>query len=131
MREVYKTKQKDMILKEINQLEKEFTIMDLYERLHHTIGLTTIYRLMDKLVEEGQVQKFPGKGNTTYYQHLKECKKENHFYLKCSSCGEMIHVDCDCVKELSHHVEKEHGFQLEKNHVLMSGLCKKCWEEMK
>ena len=131
MREIYKTKQKEKILEEIQSLKKEFTVMDLYENLNHTIGLTTIYRLIDKLVEEGKVQKLPGKGNNTYYQYLEECELENHFYLKCSKCGEMIHVDCDCVNDLSHHVKKEHGFELSKNHILMSGLCKKCWEENK
>ena len=131
MREMYHTKQKEVLLEKILEEDKEFTVMDLYEKLDHKIGLTTIYRFLDKLILDGTIQKIPGKGNTTYYQYLEECEKENHFYLKCSCCGEVIHVDCDCVKDLSFHMEKEHGFQLEKNHIMMGGICEKCLEGLK
>jgi len=131
MRGLYQTKQKELILNILKKKKKDFTINEIYEKLNHSIGLTTIYRFIDKLVEEGKIQKIPGKGNTTYYQYLEECGEENHFYLKCSNCGEMIHVDCDCVKDLSYHIQKEHDFQLEENHILISGLCKKCMKEEK
>ncbi len=131
MRSTYQTKQKGQLLNVLQREKKEFTIHDIYEKLNGTIGLTTIYRFIDKLVEEGSVQKILGKGNTTYYQYLEECLEDNHFYLKCSCCGKVIHVDCDCVKDLSYHIQKEHQFQLEENHILISGLCKKCMKEEK
>lgn len=129
MRNLYQTKQKEKILQIIEKETDEFTIMNLYDKLNHSIGLTTIYRFIDKLVLEGKVQKIPGKGNTVYYQYLVECKEENHFFLKCSNCGQLLHIDCDCMKELSDHIEKKHKFQLEKNHIVINGLCKNCIHE--
>ncbi len=125
MRNNYQTKQKDILLKEIRKKKEEFTIKELHEELS-TIGLTTIYRFIDKLVEDKILVKRIGDNNTTYYQYLEECDKENHFYLKCDKCGEMIHVDCDCIEELSHHISSEHKFKLNKEKIIIGGICKKC-----
>ena len=131
MRTVYSTKQKEKILDRIKRQEQEFTIKSLYEGLEKEIGLTTIYRFIDKMLEEGTLKKITGKGTQVFYQYLKKCPKENHFYLKCDQCGEMIHVDCDCIKELSSHIDKEHSFQLKEENIMIKGTCKKCLKEMK
>ena len=128
MRNNYQTKQKDILLKEIRKKKEEFTIKELHEELSN-IGLTTIYRFIDKLVEDKILVKRIGDNNTTYYQYLEECDKDNHFFLKCNSCGTMIHVDCDYVEELSTHIKSHHKFSLNKDHIIMSGLCEKCSKE--
>ncbi len=128
MRNNYQTKQKDILLKEIRKKKEEFTIKELHEELS-TIGLTTIYRFIDKLVEDKILVKRIGDNNTTYYQYLEECDKDNHFFLKCNSCGTMIHVDCDYVEELSTHIKNHHKFSLNKDHIIMNGLCEKCSKE--
>ena len=126
MRTNYHTKQKEKIITLMKKFDKEFTIKELYEELNGQIGLTTIYRFAHILIKEGTVIKLPGVGNNTYYQYLKECPEENHFYLKCEKCGEMIHVDCDCIRELSAHIKKEHQFQLKKDNILIEGFCNRC-----
>jgi len=124
--ETYNTKQKDIILEKIKKHSHEFTIKDIYEEVKDSVGLTTVYRLVDKLVEEGTINKYIDKDNITYYEYLEECDCHNHFYLKCENCGEMIHVDCDCIEELSNHIVKEHDFKLSREHIIIKGLCKKC-----
>lgn len=122
----YNTKQKNIILDIIKKQKKEFTIKDIYTKLDCKIGLTTIYRLVDKLVDEGILTKNISKDNITYYQYLEKCDHDNHFYLKCDNCGEMIHIDCDCIGELSKHINKEHKFKLSESHIIINGLCQKC-----
>ena len=107
----YKTKQKEMIIDTIKGYTS-FTVKDIYNKLNKEIGLTTIYRLVDKLVNDGLLMKTIGKDNVTYYQYLEECNEENHFFLKCEKCGELEHVDCDCIESLSNHISKEHEFNL-------------------
>ena len=124
----YNTKQKNIIIDIIKKQEKPFTIKDIYELLNSKVGLTTIYRLVDKLVSENIVNKEIDKDNITYYQYLNECNEENHFYLKCESCGDLVHIDCDCIKELSSHILKEHDFSLNKKHIIIDGICSKCKE---
>ena len=124
--EYYNTKQKDIILKTIKKQKHEFTIKDIYDDIGGSVGLTTIYRLVDKLVDENIINKYISKDNITYYQYLNECEKENHFYLKCNKCGDLVHIDCDCIIDLSNHIFKEHKFKPSKENIIISGVCEKC-----
>lgn len=124
--ESYITKQKDLILDIIKKKNKEFTVKELYNELDRKVGLTTIYRLVDKLIDNNTLNKYISKDNTTYYQYLESCEHENHFYLKCTNCGEMIHIDCDCISELSNHIYKDHKFILNREHIIINGICDKC-----
>ncbi len=122
----YNTKQKDSILNAIKKQKKEFAIRDIYNELNGNIGLTTIYRLIDKLEKEGIVKKITHQEDSFYYQYLEECNEENHFYLKCEKCGNLIHIDCDCIKELYEHISLKHNFQFNKENIIINGLCSKC-----
>lgn len=124
--ESYNTKQKDLILNVIKNQKHEFTIKDIYEELNEKVGLTTIYRLVDKLIDEKVLNKNISRDNTTYYQYLKECSEENHFFLKCDKCGDLIHIDCDCIDDLSSHIFKKHKFVLNKENIIINGVCEKC-----
>ena len=126
MRNDYNTKQKDLILSVIKKQSGEFVVKDIYDKLNGKVGLTTIYRLVDKLVEEKQISKSIGKDKNTYYQYLETCQHENHFFLKCELCGKIDHIDCDCIKDLSNHIIKEHNFKLDKSNIIINGICKNC-----
>ena len=125
-RDQYHTKQKDKVICVIKKRHSEFTIKEIYESLHQEVGLTTVYRIIDKLVKDGIVNQSIGKDNITYYQYLEECREENHFYLKCEVCGTLIHVDCDCIKDLSEHIIKNHHFKLAKSKIIINGICDEC-----
>ena len=129
--EGYNTKQKNKILNIIKLYGHEFTVKDIYNDLNKEIGLTTIYRYIDKLNDDGVVIKSIGKNNITYYQYLEECKHKNHFYLKCINCGVMDHIDCDCIVDLTNHIMKNHKFKLSKEHIIINGICDKCIKERK
>ena len=122
----YHTKQKDIILDIIKKQKNEFTVQQIYDEIKEEVGLTTIYRLIDKLVSEGRITKNIGMDKIPYYQYLEECKEENHFYLKCINCGKIIHIDCDCIEELSNHIIKNHKFKLSKDHIIINGTCEQC-----
>ncbi len=124
--ESYNTKQKNIILDIIKNKNSEFTVKDIYDETKGTVGLTTIYRLIDKLVLDNKLNKYISKDNITYYQYLTECHEENHFYLKCENCGNLIHVDCDCISELFSHIFKEHKFRPNKEYIIINGICQKC-----
>ena len=125
-RESYNTKQKDIIFDVIKKQNKEFTVKDIYSEIKDVAGLTTIYRFIDKLVDDGILNKSIGKDNVTYYSYLEECNEENHFYLKCNSCGNMTHIDCECIGDLTNHINKEHKFKPFKEHIIINGICDKC-----
>ena len=125
-KEEYKTKQKSLILDIIKKQKGEFKVQDIYLALNKKVGLTTIYRLIDKLYGEGLLNKTISKDNIAYYQYLEECSCENHFYLKCEKCGNLIHVDCDCIGGLLDHILEEHKFKANREHIIINGLCSLC-----
>ena len=126
MRTNYETKQKETIIEARKKQNKSFMVKDLYDTLNGKVGLTTIYRLLQKLEDEGLITKEVGKDNKTKYEYLEKCEEENHFYLKCDKCGTLTHVDCDCINELSSHISKEHNFKLNKENIIIKGICSKC-----
>lgn len=124
--ETYNTKQKELIFDIIKKEEKDFTIKDIYNALEEKVGLTTIYRFVDKLVLDGVVSRVVKENNMTYYHYLEKCSHANHFYLKCENCGNMIHIDCDCIEDLSNHILKTHQFKASHEHIIINGLCSNC-----
>ena len=124
--ENYKTKQKELIINTIKDLQNDFTIKELYEVLNKKVGLTTIYRLTFKLVEEGKIKKSVDDNNIVRYQYLETCECSNHFYLKCNKCGSITHVDCDCIKDFTNHVLKNHSFKVDNVNIIIKGICSKC-----
>lgn len=122
----YRTKQRDLIINVIKSQRQAFTIKDIYREVKDNTGLTTIYRIVDKMVKDNELRKYLGKDNITYYEYLEKCMEDNHFYLKCNSCGHIIHIDCDCIKYLSNHICDEHHFKINKEGIVINGLCQKC-----
>ena len=129
MNKNYHTKQKEIILDKIKSIKHEFTIKELYEYINHEVGMTTIYRLIDKMVSDGKLIKNIKNDNITYYTYLCECKCNNHFYLKCQKCDKYIHISCDCINELADHIRSEHKFMLT-DKIIINGICKDCMKEV-
>ena len=125
-RSYYNTKQQALLLNTMKKQHQEFTVKDLYLQLKGEIGLTTIYRMVDKLVSTGEITKCIGKDNITYYQYLGDCPLVNHFYLKCLDCGNLTHIDCDCISDMANHILTEHNFKLNHKQIIINGFCEKC-----
>lgn len=124
----YNTKQKDIILNFlIDSKDKCLTINNIYEYLKNDnkIGLTTIYRFLNKLEKDNIIKKYTNKKEATYqYINNDECK--NHIHLKCLKCNNLIHLDCKDAVNLSKHIKDEHNFLIDST---IFGICKECLNE--
>ncbi len=108
------------------------TATELAEQLHRegqTIGLTTVYRQLEKLEKQGLVHKIVTDAGARY--QFCDCQKRGHncFLIKCERCGQVEHVDCDHLGELYQHLQEEHHFHINPHRTLFYGLCKRCSEE--
>ena len=128
----YKTKQKTAILQCIEGMgDKHFTIDTLCEILcknGNVVGRTTIYRFLERLSDEGILQKFVmPQGESSCYQYVgKNSHCHEHFHLKCEKCGSLIHMDCDEMRELAEHIKNHHGFYLNPLKTVIYGMCEDC-----
>ena len=90
------------------------------------VPLPSLYRIMDELVEEGVVRRYTiDRSSAACFQYSGE-EAHNHFHLICSSCGRLIHLECDEVNHLLQHIEKEHAFKIDMTKVNLYGLCEAC-----
>ncbi len=129
----YNTKQSKLVY---NFLEtnphKHFSAEEVYFALvsgGNNIGRTTVYRQLDKLCDEKKVRKFiSGENSACCYQFESEhC--HNHYHLKCSSCGTLIHTECDFLDKLASHVFNDHQFRIDGSRTVLYGICQDCGKE--
>ena len=129
----YNTKQGEAVLSYIASLQgKHVTVEQIaahFEKEEINIGVTTIYRHLDKLVAGGEVRKYiiDGVAGACYQYAADEPEPDrDHFHLKCESCGQLFHLQCDMLDELARHVAQEHDFQINPMKTVFYGKCEAC-----
>ena len=128
----YKTKQKEKILDYlIRNKEKHTNVQEIITFLTaegNPIGTATIYRQLDKLVDCGIVRRYNFDGKTgacyQYIENKEECHE--HFHLKCTICGKLIHLNCDRLSNINRHIFEKHGFQVDPSQTVFYGKCSEC-----
>lgn len=128
----YKTKQKEKILDYlIRNKEKHTNVQEIITFLTaegNPIGTATIYRQLDKLVDCGMVRRYNFDGKTgacyQYIENKEECHE--HFHLKCTVCGKLIHLNCDRLSNINRHIFEKHGFQVDPSQTVFYGKCSEC-----
>ena len=123
---MYNTNNKQILLdifKENN--DRTFTATQLIELLKDKMNKATIYRQLIKLEENNEIIKFYNSSDDIYeYQLYQHCNQ--HLHLKCTKCGKIVHLKCDETDAFLNHIEKHHGFSVDKETTIIYGLCKEC-----
>lgn len=133
----YQTKQRSLILQYLidNKL-KHITADDVLYYLKSagtSVGKSTVYRYLEKLVSEGSLRKFyVEEGISACYQYIEKNSSCNqHFHLKCTGCGKLFHVECSYLDELENHVLGHHRFKINQTKTVFYGQCEDCAEKDK
>ena len=132
MASTYKTKQKHLILSFLSEnTDHQFACEDIAEILKRNgtpVGKSTVYRYLLKLEEEGKVRRFAENGNkSVFFRYIgNNCDCNQHLHLKCLSCGDFIHLDCELMNNVSTHLVKDHNFKIDNSKTVLYGLCKNC-----
>ncbi|MCR5509703.1 MAG: transcriptional repressor [Lachnospiraceae bacterium] len=130
----YNTKHRDRILRYLEGVQgKHITAADVCDHFRDqgdTIGQSTVYRQLERLVDEGVLNKYTIDINTPacfeYTGHETNTDGEVCFHCKCESCGRLIHLHCDEISGLKMHLEAEHSFMLDPRRTVFYGLCEDC-----
>lgn len=113
--------------------DRHFSAEDVYFSLvssGNKIGRTTVYRQLDRLVEANKVRKFSaGDKEACCYQYNNSDHCHNHYHLKCSGCGRLIHTECDFLDKLSKHIFDDHQFTIDGSKTVLYGICNSCAKE--
>lgn len=127
----YHTRQQEAILNYMAESGEQYVTVNQiaahFQKTGQSVGLTTIYRQLDKLEKEGIVCKLVLDGNSgACYQYAD--KTAGRLLLKCEDCGDIIPMGCSHMEELYEHVLQEHQFQVNPHRTMFYGRCDACLE---
>ena len=126
----YNTRQRESVLACIKESAGEHvTAQEVVSRLqskNEKVGLTTVYRCLEKLVGEGVLVKYTSADREGACFRLAECGSDNCFHMKCEKCGGFFHIECDHLLEAATHIFDEHGFTVDPYKTVFYGVCESC-----
>lgn len=132
----YKTKQREIMLAYLESRPGvHITAADVYDHFRAqgvTIGQSTVYRQLEKFVDDGILNKYvleSGRSACFEYVGMSVHKKnETCFHCKCEKCGKLIHLKCEELEEIGKHLYSEHKFKLDPLRTVFYGMCDDCLE---
>lgn len=126
----YATKQRAAILSYIEKMGDDYQsaseILDGLSALGEKMGLTTIYRHLKNLENEGLVisNQLEGVMSKSYRASNPDDKSENiKFYLQCEDCGKVVNFKCHEIGHLYAHLQKDHSFSVNPEKTIFYGHC--------
>lgn len=131
---LYKTKQREELLEYLISVQgRHITVSDIkknFEDIGNSIGVATIYRQLEKMVDEGLVTKYVIDANTPacfeYVAQDPDHDRDVCFHCKCEKCGKLIHLHCEELEEMQGHLKEEHEFRLNPMRTVLYGICSEC-----
>jgi Fur family ferric uptake transcriptional regulator len=133
-RQKYRTKQQAEIIEFLEGLHgAHVTARDIIDGLRAQgsgIGTATVYRQVERLVEEGLLLKFVlGESDPACYEYVGpegQCGEHECFHCLCTQCGKLIHMECGHLSGVSEHLMAAHGFTVDPCRTVFYGICEEC-----
>lgn len=129
----YQTRQMAEMLSFLSSVPgKHISAKDIQQHFRHqgvSVGMTTIYRHLERMVSEGLVVKYIiDERNGACYEYLGGGHEEQHssFHCKCEKCGKLIHLECGELAHVSDHLMSDHDFQVDPARFVIYGICGAC-----
>ena len=87
---------------------------------------STVYRLIARLCDEGEIRRIPRGGERgAYYQAMTGEPCLRHLHLKCLSCGLLIHLDENESRRIAS-VALGRNFTVDGKKTMLFGYCGSC-----
>ena len=113
----------DEILSHLEEFRTAQQIHDVLRRQGDSVGLTTVYRTLQAMVDSGELDALrTNEGETAY----RRCSNGHHHHLVCRSCGRTVEVSGPAVEHWASAVADEHGFREVSHDLEIFGTCSSC-----
>ncbi len=120
-----KTKSVEIVLNEFDKYSSAISVITLVERFRSEMNKTTVYRILNKLEDDGVLHSFLGINGIKWYAKCKNCSstthKDIHPHFQCISCGK---VDCLEINVLIPEIPNR---KVEVSRILLQGKCEECY----
>ena len=114
--------------------DRHMTVEDIYDLVkedYPEIGLATIYRTVQLLLEMQLVDRINLDNGCVRYEIGKIGEKEahRHHHLICLECGKVISFWDDLLEELEERIRESASFQVINHEVKFYGYCESCLKQ--
>lgn len=121
---IRKTKSIEVLLNEFQKSSGAISAVALVKRLNEKMNKTTIYRILDRLEDDGVVHSFLTLNGIKWYAKCNGCSKVEHLdvhpHFECIECGK---VDCVSVDIKIPNLPNR---SIISSQVLIQGKCESC-----
>ena len=121
---IRKTASIEILLNEFKEKGQAIAATDLIKRLNEKLNKTTVYRVLDRLEDDGVLHSFIGADGIKWYAKCNGCTTNSHNdihpHFECVKCGA---VDC---LNISIEVPNIDNRKVLKSHMMLQGVCEKC-----
>ncbi len=122
----------DVLAKTTEHLSAEEIYLEVH-KVHPAIGLTTVYRTLELLVQKGIVFRFDFGDRRARYELAENPKGiGHHHHLVCTGCGrivdytDFIEYEIELLKQTTNGLEKKYNFKITNHLIQFYGLCEDC-----
>ena len=101
---------------------------DLHDTLRErgrNVGLASVYRVLDSLLESGLVQRVDVGDGVARYEPVRT-SEEHHHHLVCTGCGKVEAFTDSGLERAIHRVEETSGYAVDTHDVVLHGACADC-----
>jgi Fur family ferric uptake transcriptional regulator len=120
------TRQRAAVARALDHVDEFVSAQELHTRLRESgdgVGLATVYRTLQHLAEDGEVDVLRISENESVYRR---CSLGHHHHLVCRGCHRTIEVDSVATERWAHRIAAENGF-VDVDHVVeVFGTCADC-----
>ena len=120
------TRQRAAVAQALDHADEFLSAQELHTLLRESgdgVGLATVYRTLQHLAEDGEVDVLRISENESVYRR---CSTGHHHHLVCRSCHRTIEVDSVATERWAHRIAAENGF-VDVDHVVeVFGTCADC-----
>ena len=120
------TRQQAAVAELLSRSEDFTSAQTVHARLREAgegVGLATVYRTLQAMVEAGTVDVLRTDDGEAVYR---ACSTHHHHHLVCRSCGKTVEVEGPAVETWSDRVAHEHGFTEVTHSLEIFGTCAGC-----
>ncbi|MGY1600943.1 Fur family transcriptional regulator [Geodermatophilus sp. SYSU D00815] len=120
------TRQRSAVQALLEELDGFRSAQDLHALLRQRgdgVGLATVYRALQALVDDGLVDVLRSDDGEAVYRR---CSPAHHHHLVCRSCGRTVEVADPPVERWAARIAAEHGFADVQHQVEVFGTCASC-----
>lgn len=101
---------------------------DIFKTLERSssINRVTVYRILDRLVAEGVIERLSTGGRAAYFGLAPNEHHRPHPHFYCKSCGQMDCLNPEALNIEAKAMQKTFPGRIDKVEVRVDGICKNC-----